>query len=717
MYRLCMCLVLCSLLLPVTTQSQDQQDSVRYVFPPVTTIGTRIAEPWIRVPLAVSALRKEEMARGRGYGLDEVLQGVPGVLTQSRYGNQDVRLTIRGFGARGAGAKSNAGTTRGVRILIDGFPETEPDGRTSLDLLDIPSAGGVEVVRSNVSSVYGNASGGVVNVLSHTTFSRPYVEAQSFAGSFGYHAEAVRAGGMLGAGRFFLSLTNRNAAGWRVHSRSTQSLLNTGIVTPLAGGSVLGVYLTATSNAFRIPGPLSQAQFDEQPQQADSVYIKRDERRINRIGRIGLSLRHDIDAGNAITGTAFLGTKSLERSERNSYRDFSRYHAGGSLGFRNTALLSATLSNSVSVGVDEAYQDGAIEFRNLLLDPAALTADRGTTITQNKTEGAGHFGAYIHDELRIGDRVTVLLGARYDNITYSYDNLLNPVLSDRRSFERMTPKAGISYMITPSHAVYANLGGGVEVPAGNEVDPVPTFGTDTVTTLNPLLAPIHSVTVEFGTKHLLPLDAVGMPGWLTYDLALYWLQVSNDIIPYDDGAYYFTAGRTERMGVEAAVRLQFAMGLTVDGALTLSDNRYGTYVIDSVHYGKAGRSADLSGNTMAGVPDVFYSAAVRYTAPGLYGLWIRAAVQGMGSYYADDRNAYGVPAYAILTLTAGIDKLPLGTSGCFLRAYAGINNVTDRVYAAAAWINPQLNARLLPVYLEPGMPRNVIGSITACWEF
>lgn len=709
--------VVLAVLIPSAMFCQESADTVKYVFPPVTSIGTRTTEPWIKVPLAITAIHRQDLSTGKGYGLDEVLGGIPGVLAQSRYGNQDVRLIIRGFGARGAGAKSNAGTTRGIRILLDGFPETEPDGRTSLDLLDLSSAGGIEVVRSNVSSVYGNASGGVVNVLSNTSFGRPYAEVQSTAGSYGYHAEAVRAGAMLGAGRFFLSLTNRNADGWRVHSRSTQSLLNTGVVTPLADGSTLGIYVTGSSNAFRIPGPLSQAQFDSLAQQADSTYIKRDERRFNRLGRIGLSLSHAINDGNVIGATAFLGAKYLQRSERNSFRDFTRYHIGGSISYRNATALSSTVTNSALVGADFALQDGAIEFRNLLLDPVALTADRGTTITQSKTEGARHAGAFVQDEIGIGGSVTLLMGARYDNITYFYDNLLNPKVSDTRSFERITPKAGITWMLTPLHAVYANLGGGVEVPAGNEVDPAPTFGADTLTTLNPLLAPIHSTTVEVGTKHVLPLDGAGVSGWLTYDIALYWLQVSNDIIPYDDGGWYFTAGRTRRMGLEAAMRMQLAMGVTIDGALTLSNNAYSDYSIDSVYYGRPGRSVDLSGNTMAGVPDLFYSMGLRYTFPGPEGVFIRAGVQGVGGYFADDRNLFSVPASVVVNVLAGVEKLRPGSSGLFLRGYAGINNIADQKYAAAAWINPQLNSKRLPVYLEPGLPRNVVGSVSIGWEF
>ena len=83
---------------------------------------------------------------------------------QARYGTSDVRIAIRGFGARGAGDRSNAGTSRGVRVLLDGMPETEPDGRTSFDNIDLASAEGIDVIRSNASALWGNAAGGVISV-------------------------------------------------------------------------------------------------------------------------------------------------------------------------------------------------------------------------------------------------------------------------------------------------------------------------------------------------------------------------------------------------------------------------------------------------------------------------------------------------------------------------------------------------------------------------
>ena len=78
---------------------------------------------------------------------------------------------------------------------------------------------------------------------------------------------------------------------------------------------------------------------------------------------------------------------------------------------------------------------------------------------------------------------------------------------------------------------------------------------------------------------------------------------------------------------------------------------------------------------------------------------------------------YDVPSYVVLNVSIGIDKLQVDRSGLFIRGFIGMNNVTNTRYAAAAWINPQLNSRRLPVYLEPGLPRNLVGSISAGWEF
>ena len=707
--------------------SQTPEDTVKYHYQPIMVIGTRYAEPWIQVPLSLSYLSIKDIPKGKGYGLDEVLSGIPGVLVQSRYGNQDVRLTIRGFGARGAGERSNAGTSRGVRILNNGFPDTEPDGRTSFDLIDISGAGGIEVMRSNASSVYGNASGGVVNIMSNTMFESPYVSYTESFGSFGFRKEMVNAGAMMGSGKLYFSMSNTNADGWRKHSQSSQALATLGIISTLGEKTNLGVHLSGTSNIFRIPGPLTQAQYDADPTQAQTDtnktqsnipgFIQRDERRFNRLGRVGITATHELDDNNMISASTFVQPKFLQRSERNTFRDFNRYHIGAGAMYRNTSFINSSVLNTLLIGTDDAYQDGAILFYNRY--NVSPTIERGT-LRDNKREGANNFGAFLQDEISISDTWLALLGLRYDNITYYSESFVNLKLHDAKSYKRVTPKAGLTYRVSPKQSLYAALGGGIEVPAGNETDPSGTYGQDTVFVINPLLEPIRSTTIELGTKHIVSIGGDEPIARLTYDVALYWLRVTNDIIPYRGGRFYFTAGRTERMGVEIGSNLDFNFGLSVNMALTASSNKYKEYRVDSAYSQNnttlAGHFADYANKKVAGLPDVFYNLGVKYAPAMLMGAYIRANVQGVGLYYADDANTLGIPSYAILNVGIGVDRLDFANDRLYLNAFFGVNNLGDAKYVASAWLNPDLNTKNLPMFLEPGLPRSVLGSISLGWN-
>ena len=688
-----------------SVRSQSHPDTVMYHIPLITVVGTRFSEPWIQIPFSLNYVSNRDIPRGKGYGLDEVLSAIPGVLTQSRYGNQDVRLTIRGYGARGAGERSNAGTTRSVRILNNGFAETEPDGRTSLDLIDLTGAGGIEVMRSNASSIYGNASGGVVSIIANTGFSLPYMSYTQSFGDFGFHKELVNVGALLQEGRFYLSLGNTNSDGWRWHSQSSQALLNTGIVIPTGERTTLGVHVAATNNIFRIPGPLSKGQYDSLAQQADSLYIKRDERRYNRLGRLGITLTHQLNNENTIHTSAYVQPKLLQRSERGTFRNFTRYHVGGSVLFRNQSSFGGSLRNSFMVGVNEAYQDGAILFYN-------LTSESGRgTLRDNKREGANSFGAFAQNELEFGDWF-VLAGLRYDNITYSYDNFINPKLNESKSFTGVTPTFGLTYRFSPTHSVHVNLGGGIEVPAGNETDPAGTYGLDTIYAINPFLEPMRSTTAEIGTKQVMTTAAGDAVSSFTYDVALYWLQIRNDIIPYRGGRFYFTAGKTERVGCEVGGVLTFALGLQAYFALTVSRNTYKEYRVDSVHYSaaKAGLYADFAGNKQPGIPDFYFNLGLKYKPGALEGVYVRLDMQNTQRYFVDDANTIEVPGSTVLNAGMGVDRYTFAGDRFFIGGFVGVNNLTDIKYIGSAWLNPDIVAGR-PVYVESGLPRNFVVSV------
>ena len=187
--------------------------------------------------------------------------------------------------------------------------------------------------------------------------------------------------------------------------------------------------------------------------------------------------------------------------------------------------------------------------------------------------------------------------------------------------------------------------------------------------------------------------------------------MSNDIIPYSGGAFYFTAGKTSRMGAEFGGDLKLANGLGLGASVTVSDNKYVDYIIDSVHYGVPGAQADLADNKMSGVPDAYYNINAKFAPPSLKGVYVQVNAHGVGSYFADDRNLYTVPGATIFDAMIGLSNYAIGESGLSLSAFFGVNNLTDKKAVASAWINPDLVGGV-PVYLEPGLPRNVVGSVS-----
>ena len=491
--------LLTSIMVTAQQTKNTQKDSIRYVLEQVTITATRYSEPLMEIPYAVSVIPSNDLAGLRGYGLDDALQTVPGVLAQSRAGNQDVRLVIRGFGARGAGDRSNYGTTRGVKIMMDGIPETEPDGRTSFDFIDLNFIDNIEVIRSNASATWGNAAGGVINLSTVPSTNNPFLMIRSMTGSFGLNQFQIKTGTPIGSGKVYASLSNTSFEGWRNHSNSYRTLFNFGIISNLSESTKLNVFAVGASNVFHVPGPLTQKQFEADPAQANSFYLQRDERRFNRVGRIGVTIDHNFNENNSMSAMFFASPKYLQRSERNTFRDFTRYYIGGNFMYKNYLEISENVSNTFIAGGDEAYQDGAILFYNL-----SSTNQRGEQLRTNKREGANNFGAFIQDEIIFNDKLSVIGGLRYDNIVYYSEDYLNQSFGlQDKSFKRITPKAGLTYRVTPSTSLYANIGGGVEVPAGNETDPAGTYGLDEVYLLNPLLEPIISTTYEIGTKQIL----------------------------------------------------------------------------------------------------------------------------------------------------------------------------------------------------------------------
>src|SRR6266513_3892702 len=155
-----MCAVAVSSALPTALWGQVPDTVTPVTLPPTTVSVTRARLPLTKVPLSIHNIDRLQISRARPtWGLDEALANVPGVFVANRYNfSQDQRISIRGAGARSAFA------VRGIKILVDGIPQTLPDGQGQLTNLELGEVDRIEVLRGSASALFGNASGGVISI-------------------------------------------------------------------------------------------------------------------------------------------------------------------------------------------------------------------------------------------------------------------------------------------------------------------------------------------------------------------------------------------------------------------------------------------------------------------------------------------------------------------------------------------------------------------------
>jgi iron complex outermembrane receptor protein len=378
---------------------------------------------------------------------------------------------------------------------------------------------------------------------------------------------------------------------------------------------------------------------------------------------------------------------------------------------RSSIELGET-THRLMLGADEAYQDGSIQFY-------ALTNNSRGALTDNKGEGAQNTGVFLQDEFTaLNDRLSLVVGARYDRVAYNYRTFFDPnaaVKKQTKDFDRVSPKLGVSWRLGSLGAVYGNIGGGIEVPAGNETDQPPTAGSAAPVPgalLNPLLDAISSTTYEIGYKTLGWSVAEGA-ATIGGDVALYHTRVANEIIPYNGGRYYQTAASARRNGIEVGLNGTTRAGVFANASVSWNDHTYHRYVVDSsvINVNNTG-TADLSGHQVMGVPKVFGSADVGTEVPGYRNLRFSFGVEHSGKYFADDRNAVVVPSYTTYNLTAALRNPIFAANGVTLRGFVQLRNLTDTRYVGSAFLNPDLNADGEPMVYEPGAPRSLTVSFS-----
>ncbi|WP_255917869.1 TonB-dependent receptor PqqU [Klebsiella pneumoniae] len=688
-----------ALLLPLiaAAQAADEQTMV------VTAAPTTVSE--LDTPAAVSVVNGDEMRQAAPrVNLSESLGAVPGLQVQNRQNYaQDLQLSIRGFGSR-----STYGV-RGLRIYVDGIPATMPDGQGQTSNIDIGSVDTIEVLRGPFSALYGNSSGGVINVTSQTGTQPPTVEASSYYGSFGTWHYGMKATGAVGDGSHagdvdYTVSTNRfTTHGYRDHSGARKNLANARLGVRINDVSKLTLLLNSVDIKANDAGGLTADEWRDNPRQSPRG-DQYNTRKNTRQTQAGLRYERQLSAQDDLSVMMYAGEREttqfqsiprapqLKPSHAGGVIDLTRHYQGidTRLTHRGELLVPVTLT----AGLDyENMSERRKGYENFVMVNGAPQYGEQGALRRNERNLMWNVDPYLQTQWQLTDKLSLDAGVRYSSVWFdSNDYYITPGNGDDSgdaSYHKWLPAGSLKYALTDAWNVYLSAGRGFETPTINEL----SYRSDNQSGLNFGLKPSTNDTVEIGSKTRI--------GNGLFTAALFQTNTDNEIVVDSSSGgrtSYKNAGKTRRQGMELGLDQQFGESWRLKAAWTWLDATYRTNVCDD---------ASCNGNRIPGIARNMGYASFGYQPE--QGWYAGSDIRYMSDIMANDENTAKAPSWTVVGLTTGY-KWSYGRMDMDL--FGRIDNLFDREYVGSVIVNDS-NGR----YYEPAPGRNYGIGLNLAWRF
>ena len=649
--------------LPMSAQVAPPRDSVPVVLPPLIVTVRRADEALERIPAAVTVLDSADLARGRaGLGPDEMLGGVPGLYVANRYNySLDQRISLRGFGGR-----ANFGV-RGIKVLLDGIPQTLPDGQTQLSNVDWGTLRRVEVLRGPAGAFYGNGSGGVIALETARAGAAPLAGSARFeAGSFGLARWLGRASGRAGPLAATLTAGGFSSGGFRQHSEARAVQLAARGEYTVTSRTLVSLQAShADAPRADNPGALTQAELDARHDSAAPNNILRNAGKDVTQSQLALAVHHAAARGE-LSAAVFGVTRRLDNPLATGTFIGIRRRSGG---------LRVGGAYSLGAGPLAPRMTAGVELQRLRDDRTNRLADGGVptdSVQLDQRELVTERGAFLQASWQPVPRWTVSAGVRRDGVTFDVSDRHLGDGSDnsgRRTMSAWSGNAGVSVAlgaVTP----YANVSTAFETPTTTELANAPSGGGG----FNAELGPQRSVGYELGAR--------GSAGPVAWSAAGYIAVVTDAIVQFEEiggRAFFRNAGRLRQDGAEVAVSAVASSRLRLAAAYTWARHRFARYRIDP-----AAGADPFDGNVVPGVPGhhVRLSAMLEPFPRATLDVEHRIA----SSLYADDANTLEVPGWGP-GVTSVRATWSIETGSAVLMPFAGVQNLWGRRYVGSATVN------------------------------
>jgi iron complex outermembrane recepter protein len=702
---------LCFALVPLTTLAQNISPAAPSTqLAPVTVTATRNATPAFDVPASIDRIDGNEVRNGRAQiNISESLGAVPGLLARDRQNYaQDVQISVRGFGAR-----STFGI-RGVRLYVDGIPATLPDGQGQISNVDLGSVGRIEVLRGPFSALYGNSSGGVIQVFTEDGSGSPRITFGAAGGSDGALRLSAKASGAAGALGYVIGASEFRTDGYRDHSETKRQLGNAKLSLRITDDTK--VTLLANSVALptaQDPLGLTRAQFDANPRGVDPSALQFDTRKTVNQTQGGIVAEQRIDGANAVQLSAYLGHRGTQQYQSIPVAtQNSPLHPGGVIVLRRNyegTDLRWTHRGSLLDGpftfVGGLSYDNLMErrqgYRNFIGSTlgvqGALRRDENNAVTSTDEYLQGHWQLTPQWSLDAGVRHSSIHFSSADN----FINATNPDDSGRARYAATLPVLGVMYAVNDQWHVYATAGRGFETPTLNEL----AYRANGATGLNFGLQSARSNSVEAGIK-------ARPAGWGEFTAAVFRTGTENEIVTQTNlggRSTFQNAGATRRTGVELGWSASFFQNLKAQIAATELSAIYrdAFKTCTATPCTAATQALIPAGNRIPGIARGALFAGLNW-APAL-GLRGGVEARYLTRVVVNDANSDAASAFAVASVNVGY---VMGLGAWELNGFTRVDNLLDRQYAGSVIVN-EGNSR----FFEPAPGRTWLAGVSATLKF
>jgi iron complex outermembrane receptor protein len=295
----------------------------------------------------------------------------------------------------------------------------------------------------------------------------------------------------------------------------------------------------------------------------------------------------------------------------------------------------------------------------------------------NRVETQQSVGVFVQDQIDLGARLQLRLGARFDDYEQTLENRASGI-TQTQDTTRVSPQLGVVFRANETLSLYATYGENFR----------PLSGTDAA---GNGFEPNQSTAVEAGAKFSLAGGAIDG------NVALFRVEQRNILVANDASAGTFSAaGRARSQGLELDLNGELASGLSLWASYAYIDAKTGNTFFDA-NFGVP----VPAGTRLLNVPSHTLSLQlVKSLVVAGQSLKLGGGLLHVGRRLGEFTSSFELPAYTVARAFVSAD---LGRAAT-LRL--DVDNLSDETYYTNSFS---------PLWVQPGTPRSA--RVSLAWRF